>query len=135
MTDPTTLVDPALSALEVALANTEPMTEDEIARSMRLISRRAWESSQEHRTVCTALGKAPAAEQKAYWDALLASQTEHPDRKVGHHEAIARHASLELAATVKGMTLMERSLRKEGETLEKLISALQSQLKSLRVDA
>lgn len=122
----------AIATLEAALENTAPLTEDEVGRSLRILSRRAWEATGEHNRICVALGEAHAIAEKQYWDALIVSHEEHADRRVGHHEAVAKQASLDSAALVQSLTLMERSLRKEMEILEKLVSALQTQAKGLR---
>jgi hypothetical protein len=120
------------SDLEAVLASTEPLTEDECNRSLRIIARRAWEASQEHRKMTRTLTEAFADSEKAYWSALAESQANHPDRRVGHHEAVAKQAALDKAAHAKGCELLERSLRKEMEVLGSLVSALQSQLKNHR---
>jgi hypothetical protein len=120
------------SALEAALDETAPLTEDEVNKAQRLISRRAWEASREHNLLCQRLGEAQAEAEEVYWTTLDESHAFHPDRRVPHHEAIAKRAALEKAAKANAMELMERSLRKEMEVLEKLISALQTQAKRYR---
>lgn len=118
--------------LEQVLANVEPMTEEQVHRSMRLIGRRLWEATQEHRQVCRALGEAKAAYLKAFTTAHLDSIDNHPDRRVDHHRTVADAAALDEKATADIRTLTERSLRNEMVALDGLQKALQSQLKALR---
>lgn len=125
MTDP-------ISSLDAALAGTEPLTEDEVARALRIISKRAWDATREHNQLVRRLGDVEAKANHAHDTALAESYVMHPDRRVAHHDAIARLAAEEHRSEADALALMERSLRKEMEVLEKLIGALQTQASSLR---
>jgi len=120
--------------LEDALRSVEPMTEDDVARTQRLISRRAWEVTREHRQICERLGDANAEAELKYDSALTESYALHHGERgwtVARHEAAARLAASDEKATVFALTLMERSLRREGEILERLASVLQTETKRL----
>lgn len=122
----------SVKALDAALADTEPLTEEQVDRSLRLVQRRAWEASQEYRELTRRLAEAENAAAKAYLTAHSESYALHPDRKVAQHETIAKLAAHEAEAEAVLARLLERSLRKEMELLGSLTSALQTQKKSFR---
>lgn len=129
------MTDSTIVALDEALAGTEPLTEDEVARSLRIVQRRAWDVAREYSTMPRILADAEAEAARAYLEAHARSVIEHPDRRVGEHENAAKLAALDAENEAVYLRLRERALRKEMELLDKLLSTLQTQSASFRVAA
>jgi hypothetical protein len=101
---------------------TPALVENEI---MRVIARLD-ELVDEQAAAAERLSAAKAAYERAYLVSHLASVTEHPKRKVGEHETVARHAALEEYEELTFAEEHERALRHEAHTRRQELSALQS---------
>lgn len=127
-------MDDAVKALDAVLAGTEPLTEEQVDKAQYVIMKRAWNASREHRDVAEKLAKAEADAAKAYLDAHAESLAMHEERRVAHHDTVARLAAADAEGEALMYRMVERSLRKEMELLESLTSSLQTQKKSFRLE-
>lgn len=127
-------MDDSVKALDAALEGTEPLSEEDVARSMRLVSQRAWAARREHHEMAERLAKAESAASRKYLEAHAESFALHPKRRVPEHETIARLAAADEEAEALLARLLHRSLTKELDVLEKLLSVLQTQAKSFRME-
>lgn len=127
--------DPTIQALDEALAGTDPLTEDEVARSLRIVQRRSWDVAREYSTMPRILADAEAEAARTFLTAHAESVLNHPERRVGEHENAAKLAALDAENEAVYLRLRERALRKEMELLDKLLSTLQTQSASFRMAA
>jgi len=112
------------SQLEETFASTTAMTEDELARASRIITKRLWDVQRELGQIVKKLGEAHADAERVYDESLIETYAEHEGEKgwtVPRHEAHARRAARDERALEFAYTQMARALHREAESLEHVL--------------
>lgn len=109
----------------------EPLTPVQIEERMRRANSRLWENLKEHRKVAEDLGAAEADYHRRFHEAHIKSMVDEPQRTVGAHKSYAEMAAADEYRNLAVLKEIDKSLRNEAHSLRQILSALQSQLRSV----